>query len=327
MNRWRLCGRAGGLAATVALLACIAAVRPASAEPAKATIGVFLTALNNLSLVTGTVIADFWMWTIADADRAAPLDTAYIVNEAAKTAEPIGTLKDGAHRWDQRRVRATLNQSLDISRFPFDRQTLDIVIEESFATSQDLVYVADREHSGVASSVSLPGWSVTGWNIRTEEHAYPTNFGDLEHPGPVQAARLIFSVNVKRQGTELFVDLSLGAFVAFLIMVLTFRMNPTVPPIFAGRMVVTAATIFTTLVSMRISDTVVAAPLGATVVDRIHLVTLAAGFLVGIAAITSRRYVETGREDMALRLDRRLLPVFLVAYTAIVTAMVLTAVL
>ncbi|HEX9462050.1 MAG TPA: hypothetical protein VGB82_05580 [Alphaproteobacteria bacterium] len=328
MTRRPAANVAGVLAVVLAIVATFTAPRAAAAEPEQVTIGVFLTGLNNLNFAAGTAAVDFWIWTVVDGETRprSPLETAYIVNEAAKTTEPILTEKQGSRRWDQQRIRATVNNRFDTSHFPFDRQTVQIVIEESFGTTAELLFVADRERSGIAQSVSLTGWSVTGWSVATEEHPYPTNFGDLRHPGPVQSSRLIFNVDLQRHGLALFVDLSIGAVVAFLIMALTFRMNPTLPPIFAGRMGVTAATVFTTLISMRVNSGNIEAPFGSTLIDRIHLVTLGAGFLVGIAAVIARSYAETGSEAAALQLDRRLLPIFVILYAAVVLAMIVGAV-
>jgi len=311
-------------AAAVAVLCCLIATHPAAAdtEPRRATVGIFVTALNSLSFVTNTVIADFWVWTITDADRRSPLETAFVVNEAAKTAEQIGTEKLGGRRWDQQRIRATLNTRLDVSRFPFDHQLIQIMIEESFDTVKDMVYVADREQSGLDPSVNLTGWEIVGWNIDAAVHKYPTSFGNLEHPEASQSPRILFTVELKRHGVRLFIDMSLGAFIAFFMMVLTFRMNPTLPPVFAGRMGVTVATVFTTLISMRVNASVLAAPFGSTLVDRIHVFTLAAGLLTGIAAVAARYYAETGREAQALALDRRVLPIFMVFYFAVVIALI-----
>lgn len=326
MNPVGVVARCGGvLVAAAMLLWAAGSLCSARAEPDRITAGIYLTALNNLNLAAGTVVADFWLWTVVDHERRAPLETAYIVNDAGKTVEAALTDRENGRRWDQQRIRATLNNRFDVSSFPFDHQTVQIVIEDSGATADDLVYVADRERSGVAPDVSLTGWSITGWDIRTEAHPYPTNFGDLRHPGPIQSPRLILSVDVRRHGWALFLEQAVGAFIAFLIMALTFRMPPNQAAIFSGRMGVTAATVFTTLLSLRSNSGIIAAPFGTTLIDRIHLVTMAAGFFAGLSAVTAWGFAQTGRDRMALQFDRSLLSVFVTAYVVIVGTMTVSA--
>ncbi len=129
-------------------------------------------------------------------------------------------------------------------------------------------------------------------------------------------SRLVFTLELQREGWSDFIELTLGAFVAFTILALTFRMNPTLPPIFAGRMGVIVASVFTVTLGLRGVNSSLALPIGSSLMDEIHLLTLAAGFAAAVAAATARHFAETGRDSLALALDRRVMSVFIAAYTA-----------
>jgi hypothetical protein len=116
MNPAGVVARCGGVLVVAAMLLLAAgSFCPAGAEPDRITAGIYLTALNNLNLAAGTVVADFWLWTVVDHERRAPLETAYIVNDAGKTVEAVLTDRENGRRWDQQRIRATLNNRFDVS--------------------------------------------------------------------------------------------------------------------------------------------------------------------------------------------------------------------
>jgi hypothetical protein len=316
-----------GLTALALALCAFALARPAEAAPEEARMGIYLAGVHGLDFAVGRYSADFWLWSTVASDRFSPVETAYIVNEADKAPEPTQTIRSADKRWDQRRIRADLWADWNVAGFPFDRQILTIAVEESFANADELAYVADRENSGIDPTMTIPGWRILGWDIASTVHEETTNFGNPAKRDADRSSRLVFRLTIERDGLPLFADLTLGAFVSFILMALSFRMQPMVPPIFGARMVIITASLFTTIANMRLNSTSFAFPFGDALPVRIHLVTLAAGCLAALGAAAARTYVERGDEAAAARFDRRVLPLFVAAYLIIVGAMILDAVL
>jgi hypothetical protein len=315
------------VAALALLLCALAGGRAAVAAPEQASMGIYLAGVHGLDFATGRYSADFWLWSTVSSDRFSPVDTAYIVNEADKAPEPTQTIRSADKRWDQKRVRADLWADWNVERFPFDRQVLTIAVEESLTPADELVYVADRANSGIDPAMTIPGWHIVGWDIASEEHQDATNFGNPAKQGGDRSARLVFRLTIQRDGLPLFADLTLGAFVAFAIMALSFRLQPMVPPIFGARMVIIVASLFTAIASMRLNSSSFAFTFGAALPVRIHLVTLAAGCVAALGGVVARHYVQKDDEAAALRFDRRALPLFVAAYVIIVGWMILDAIL
>jgi hypothetical protein len=319
--------RRGRLTAAVwMLVAAFCFPSSASAEPEEVTLGLYLTNLSGFNLGAGTFDADFWLWTRTRSDKLAPLESLEIINAATvRQGELTGSDRVNGVRWDQQRVRLTARSDFHTHYFPFDRQKLSIIFEDSLLTSAELVFAVDRDNSRVSRALNIPGWTVLGWNMEVGEHLYITNFGDPSRPGPTPASRIVFSVEIKRQGWLEFIELTLGAFVAFAILALSFRMNPTLPPIFAGRMGVIVASVFTVTISLRNANSAVALPIGSTLVDRIHLLTLAAGFAAAVGAAAVRYVAEGGREADALTFDRWAMPIFVALYIVAALLLVIEA--
>jgi hypothetical protein len=85
----------------------MAAAQPAlpssGSSPERVTLGVFVAGLHRLDFVAGTFAVDFWLSSVNDAKRAAPIET-IDVNEISKREEPIGRILTDGRRWDQRRI-------------------------------------------------------------------------------------------------------------------------------------------------------------------------------------------------------------------------------
>src|SRR5260221_1911499 len=152
--------------------------RAAAAQQEQAEIGIYLAGVHGIDFAAGKFSADFWLWSNTKSTRFSPVESAYIVNEADKSPEPTQTIRSADRRWDQRRIRADLWADWNVAGFPFDRQVLTIAVEESFATADELAYVADRENSGIDPTMTIPGWRILGWDIASTVHEDATNFGN-----------------------------------------------------------------------------------------------------------------------------------------------------
>lgn len=319
---WRFLA-AAAVCAAVLVRALPVAAQP---QPQQALVGLYLADVHNLDFATGKFTADFWVWTVAAADRPSPLESAYIVNEVGKWAEPINTERAGDKRWDLRRIRADLWADWQVHRFPFDRQTLTILIEESVLSTDELVYIADLKDSGINPKLAIAGWSIVGWEVQAVKQPYSSSFGDPHDHSEVSSARLMYSLTVQRRGITTFIDLTIGALVSFGVLALSFRLLPIVPPIFGARMVIIVGSMFTAMTSMRSLGTSYSFSFGETLPTRIHLATLAAGFLAALGAVIARHLVEHGKEALALRWDRWSMTIFTIAYVGVVSWEVLHAV-
>jgi hypothetical protein len=317
----------GGLAALALVLCALVLAPPLAAAPEEAHMGLYLTGVHGLDFTAGKYSADFWLWSTTGSDRFSPVDSAYIVNEADKAPEATQTIHSPDRHWDQRRIRADLWADWNVARFPFDRQVLTIAIAESLAPSDELVYVVDKAHSGIDPTMTIAGWHIIGWDIASEEHREASNFGNPVKEDGDRTARLVFRLTIERDGIPLFADLTIGAFVSFVVMALSFRMQPMVPPILGARMVIIVASLFTVIASMRLNSASFAFPFGEALPVRIHLVTLVAGCLAALGGVVARHLVERGNEAAALRFDRSMLPLFVVTYLIVVGAMILDATL
>ena len=73
---------------------------------------------------------------------------------------------------------ARIAEQWDVSRYPFDTQTLSIRIEDMAQSAQSLRFDPDEVSSGISDQAFPNGWRLLTNFIRSEENYYPTTFGE-----------------------------------------------------------------------------------------------------------------------------------------------------
>lgn len=91
-------------------------------------------------------------------------DIAAVVVEARKagdSSDVLTILPDGSVDYEER-FGATLNAELDLRRFPFDRQALDIELQSFTWDRSELGFATNEPQTGFDADFETPEWSVSG---------------------------------------------------------------------------------------------------------------------------------------------------------------------
>ncbi len=70
------------------------------------------------------------------------------------------------------RIQANLVSPIDLKKFPFDRQKVEIIIEDKKKTIKELQYIPDLDETGFDKSITFIGWDMEQWNVSIREHVY-----------------------------------------------------------------------------------------------------------------------------------------------------------
>jgi hypothetical protein len=266
-------------------------------------IGIFITSLHDLDVTHGTFGVDYWVWSV-HPPRINPLDNLEFYNAQKADTHLDLTEERGDRSLSQRKINAVVRHDWDLSNFPFDRQVLDIVLEEGTADTTKLLYSADTTNSGYNGDIRLEGWRITDFAIeeRTVEHT--TTFGDPDISSGSSYARLVASVQLERESATGFLKLVAGVYAASAIGFLTFLMVPDNPPIFGARMVVLVGALFATVLSLRASEAALGNTERWSLVDKIHLLAILYIFIAALITVLARKTCESGNEELAKRWDR-----------------------
>lgn len=154
---------------------------PAQAQQVKT--GFYVTKLYDLNTSSNTFYADFYVWFRwkGEIDPLANLEFTNAVDEwgmnKVTAYEKPKKLPDGS-LYQLITVEGRFVHPFVLARYPLDQQQLEIQIENTVETVDKLVYVADKEGSGMADDIAAPGWKLKSYQLHNLVHKYPTQFGD-----------------------------------------------------------------------------------------------------------------------------------------------------
>ncbi|MEM3113272.1 MAG: hypothetical protein QXI33_02500 [Candidatus Pacearchaeota archaeon] len=138
-----------------------------STEQAKIYVGIYVLNLGKFDISTGSFTIDFYLSLKCD-DICPNQDFEFMNGRAASLEKTLDLPQEKFYR-----IQANLNSPIDLKRFPFDSQKMQIIIEDKKNTIERLVYVPNFEESGIDDSIAFAGWNIDDWNMETKEHYYP----------------------------------------------------------------------------------------------------------------------------------------------------------
>jgi hypothetical protein len=153
-----------------------------SASSSEVVAGVYLVNVQKFELSSGSYDVDFYLWFSWSGNRTVNYE---FMNGRASSIDVIEKRED----FLDIRVRGTFLKTPNFRDYPFDRHRLTIEVEDKSSTLDDLVFMPDREESGIDHEINIAGWSIEGWKIESVEHAYPGN---------LTFSRLVFTFTIGR---------------------------------------------------------------------------------------------------------------------------------
>jgi hypothetical protein len=300
---------------------------PTGAEPKAYPLGIFVTSLHDLDVTGGTFGVDYWVWSV-HPPGVDPLETLEFYNAGEVEPNLILTLKRGDRILSQRKIRAVVHHHWDLTNYPFDRQVLQIVLEEGAFDTTKLVYRADTANSGYRKGIRLEGWRITDFTIEERTVDYTTTFGDPDISGGSSYARLVASVHIQRESKIGFFRLVAGVYAASALGLLSFLIVPGHPTLFSARMGLLVGGLFAAVLSMRASESVLGRAASLSLVDKIHILAVVYIFIAALIAVFAHRACEAGKEELVKRRDRiwlRVLGISFVLFNGVLIIMAAVA--
>ena len=250
------------------------AAQPENSAPIQAEIGIFVQELYSLDLRSQSYSATFWTWVIhpTSTHYKPELSTELVNAYTTEKTHADSILRSNNRTWSSNKFTGKMAHQWDISNFPFDKQKLDIILEDSYKGYDKLQYVVDTKNSKVNPDIHLQDWQIIGFDSKTQAMVHPTNFGDPELvAGSSTYARTIFSITLERRNTlKLFFNIFLTLYVAFILSALAFLISPdnTSP-----RLTLATASIFTAIGNKYAVDSVLPLTSYITLIDKVQILT------------------------------------------------------
>ncbi len=299
------------------------------AAPREVWVGVYINQIYEISLKDNAFVVSFYLWfrwkgiPWEDGKPFEPDKTFGIVEGRIESNEEVARkdLPDG-FQYSCRKVTARITKFWDVSDYPIDGHTLNIIVEEEDKENHLVRYLADSENSSVSPDIRMPGWRLTKLGSHGGVGGYATNFGDTSLSAGKESRydRFVYSMQFQRTGLGYFFKTFFGVWIAAFIAFLCFFIKPTdVDPRFGlpvGALFAAIASEY--IVASALPDTNL-----ITLADKIHIVGFAAIFVVILQSTVSLWMAESERVEGARKLDRVFRFLLPLLYAAVNAALVI----
>lgn len=264
-------------------------------------VGIFVISLYDLDFPNDSFTADFWLWFLYPNDSLNALGTVEIAGAKKYEFQHQDVDEKLGLNWATMKCKGVIRQDWDVSDFPFDRQVLKIVFESADADTSELVYVADTKNSAIDSSIRIDGWDLEGFALNGGTRTYATTYGDPTLKSSSSYATVVATIDIQRNGLRLFLKSFTGVYVAFLIAILGFFIDPVeVDPRFG----LPVGALFATVGNKYIVDGILPDTTTFTLVDTIHTITFFYILATVIGSVISLALAKRGRSEQSRRFDR-----------------------
>ncbi len=172
--------------------------------PEMVQVGVYINRIDAFDIKTGTAKIDFWLWGRRVGSKKPILATLEVSNgQVSQTGELIKKQQGNVY-YECNRYNAEIACRVNLKKFPFDRQTLKICIEDNESLANQMILVADTRNSRIDPSWRLHEWHISSLRCYSDEHLYPTSFGDpdvKDADGNSRYSRLNIEIGLTRRGS------------------------------------------------------------------------------------------------------------------------------
>ena len=296
MKRWRW-------AWILAVLLVAAGVR---AEPAPVTIGMYINKIQDLNFRENKYTLDFFIWFRWKAEGALgdfhPLDSFEIINGRIDSQTSVIQKKIGDVSYASARITATIADTWNLARFPFDWHRNEVRIENSVYTAEKLQFVADQSNSRLGSEIDMPGWDASRFDVKVIESLYRTNYGDISLPTEAESvySRFIASWEIRRTGGGGAVKLLLTVFLATAVAFVAFLVRPSD---LDARFGMGVGALFAVVASSVVVSQATPDSGTMTLADQFHLVALGFIFATLLLSAYGLHLELSGKEKRAAQID------------------------
>jgi hypothetical protein len=303
------------------LFVAIARLSSTQATPDTVKVGAYVMSVHDINFHDKEYTARFWLWFLygnKEFDFVKQLD---ITN--AKSIDEPQLLQDsiGHEQWSMLKMKCIMKENWNVLDFPFDRQHLNIHIENSLFDKNSLVFKADEKGSKYDPEGTLAGWTIKNFKVNVDEKLYETGFGDYR-PNKDHQIFSAFNIqmDIERNAWGLFLKIFIGMYIAFLIAMVGFAPSPSeVEPRFG----LPVGGLFAAVGNKYIIDSILPESASFTLVDILHSLTFFTIFAILVVSAICLKLHDKEKAEKSLRVNkigfRTITIIYVIANVVLVT--------
>lgn len=267
----------------------------AQSRPDTVRIGCYVISLHDFNFRDKEYVARFWLWLLYNNPDIAFDNDIEVPN--AKEIHFDEVLKDSLEgsRWVQMKMRCVMKEAWRVKDYPFDEQHLEIIVENAKFDAQTMVFVPDTVGQFYDPEMTVEGWKIKDFRIKSGTSHYATGFGDASQSGS-DYAKFSIDITIKRDAWGLFLKVFLGMYVAFAIAYVSFFIEADhVEPRFG----LPVGGLFAAVGNKYVIDSILPESSDLTLVDVLHGITFVFLFVIIAFSALSLRYEDEGNRRLS----------------------------
>jgi len=280
--------------------------------PDTVKVGIYFVSLHDIDFRQKEYTVRFWLWF---RYKNKELDFAKNVEiPNAKSIENTDNYTDTSNGevFTLMKMKCIMKESWVVHNYPFDKQKLEVNIENSQFDSRSLIFVQDTSGKYFDPDLTITGWNISKINVKTGLNTYETNFGDNTLTEP-KSSYASFSVDVfiERNAWGLFFKLFLCMYVSFLISYMCFYIHANS---MEARFGLSVGSLFAAVGNKYIIDSILPESSTFTLVDSLHALTFTSILITIIMSVYSLTLANIKQLKKANRVDKLSSRILLIAY-------------
>jgi hypothetical protein len=299
-------------------------------EPATCIVGVYIQDMRDYKFAERSLYASIRLWSVCPSDRDSPLTDLTVLSSNGIRMGEIHSQKvinksdyftnNPEVYWSERTIEGTFFHHWSSTNFPFDRHIVSFEFEALKADSHAFVITPDYAHSGFSPSLNDGDWIAGDFTLSELPHSYSTNFGKPDNKDNANGSysRIKVSITLRRAHVTTFVKLCVGVYAAVIIAGISFIYNTSQATLVSGRTGLLVGCLFAAIVNMQKADAVLGMSEDVSLTDLIHIISIIYILLASLQTVMSYLRCESGQEELAKRIDRKIcLPIYMFSYAVV----------
>lgn len=231
-----------------------------AAAPERVVVGIHVNDIQEIDLKTHSYRLDFYVWFRWSNPEMNPAKSVEFMNSFEPENHVRSSLYDEPQKMPDGslymilRERGKFSSKFSLQHFPFDKQKLYILIEDSVYGSDALVYLPDTTTAApitINKEINVPGFEVGAPELTLGTFFYDTTFGDLNFQGGSQYSRAYFSIPLERPQ----ISMAVKIFLPILLILVCTAMVYFVHPVYVEGRLGVVITALLTLVALQLTST------------------------------------------------------------------------
>lgn len=249
----------------------------------------------------GSFKASFWLWYNYDNPLINPqqhtdfIDASDIISLAKNPPQKVPGGWRASNKYD-----ATFHHDWDLRTYPFVKQNLEIIVENTEHDLGSLIFAPDKRNSRIDPNIKLGEWSVSDFSIDSSVKKYVTNFGDVRLPDESDYSRIVAKMHIHRTGMRTFFQLFGVMYLAYLLSFCVYFI-PTQE--MSSKMALLAGSIFAAIGNKFVIDRYLPPVTGMALSDKLQMMTFSFFLITVIAIVFSANLRRKGLDILARRVE------------------------